>query len=260
MSDKLLTILKECEARLAEHRQLLQEALKQGDQQDEPQAVMLMRTVDFGLQTIKAVDLLVGDDASNVLAACAATRAFFEAALRILWAARSLPDAQNPWARLQVYWAVEDLKWANAASDFEGMKDHAEVIRGGRQEVRDRQDAEGKPIQSAPPIIEMLREIKEANHLQGLGTEGGLDRDYIYTNVYRMLCRAAHGHPEALQADKSITYLRFARVGLVLAASYLLEASCHVRTADPKTEIEALAARIVTIAEETHECVPQEDD
>jgi hypothetical protein len=112
MSDKIVAILKECEARLVEHRQLLQEALEKGGQQNEPPAVMIIRAMDFGLQTIKAVDLLVAADVSNSLFACTLARAFFEAAVRVLWASRTLPGQQHPWVRLQVYWANEDLKWA----------------------------------------------------------------------------------------------------------------------------------------------------
>ncbi len=253
MSDKISAILEEYRARIAEHRQLLHHALEKGGQQREPQAVMLMRTVEFGLQTMNAVELLTADDASQAVAACAATRAFFEAAVRALWATRSSPDSQNPWARLQVYWALEDLKWANAASDFKELEDHADIVRAARQEVRDRRDAEGKPIQTAPPIIEMLREIDEANRAQGLGTEGCLERDYVYTNIYRLLSQGAHGHPLALRTEKNDWYLRHARIGLVMAASYLLEASCHVGATDPKGEIEALATRILGIANELPE-------
>ena len=141
MSDKISAIVEECRVRLCKHRELLHHALEKGGQQDDPPAVMLMRTVDFGLQTMKALELLTADGDCNALAACAATRAFFEAATRILWASTS-PESQNPWVRLQVYWAVEDLKWANAANAFKDLKSHAEVIRVAREDVRNREDLE----------------------------------------------------------------------------------------------------------------------
>ena len=55
MSDKISAIVEECRVRLCKHRELLHHALEKGGQQDDPPAVMLMRTVDFGLQTMKAL-------------------------------------------------------------------------------------------------------------------------------------------------------------------------------------------------------------
>ena len=158
MGDRLVAILNECEDRLEEHRVLLKDALEKGGQQDEPQATMLMRIMEFGLQTIKAVHLLVTTDVSNALLACTLTRAFFEAAVRILWASRSLPGAQNLWARLQAYWIREDLKWANAARSSSELSNHAETIRKDRQKaLRD------VAIEPAQGIYDMLRGIEKAN-------------------------------------------------------------------------------------------------
>ncbi len=252
MSDKITAILKECEARLLEHRQLLQEALEKGGQQDDPPAVMIIRTMDFGLQTIKAVDLLVKTDISNSLLACTLTRAFFEAAVRVLWACRTLPGSQHPWIRLQVYWATEDLKWAKSAKNAPELAEHAESIRMAREEVRNRTDSKGEAVTPAPNIRDMLGEIEKANVARGLGT-GRLSADYLYTNLYRILSEPAHGHPGALGKKKPDTFLPHARIGLVVASGYLLEASCHVGTTDPQKEIAALAARIAKIAEDTPE-------
>ena len=78
-------------------------------------------------------------------------------------------------------------------------------------------------------------------------------RIYIYTNMYRLLSRPAHGHPVALGTANPDAYLKHANLDLIIATAYMLQASCHVGTTDPKGEIEALTTRIMDIANETHE-------
>jgi hypothetical protein len=252
VADKYATTLDECEARLLEFRQLLHTALEQGCQQDEPQAVTLTRTIDFGLQTVQTVRLLITDDASHALAVCATVRALLEGSIRLLWATRTVPGAQNPWCRIQRYWAEQDMKWASEASRLPGTKQHAQLIETTRNEVLSRTDASGNPYVPASGIQQLLSDIDRADHGQGLITQKILG-DELYTNMYRVLCRATHAHPEALRVDQRATYVRHARIGLVIAMWYLLQACCHVGTDDPKLEITALAARLKEVMEEDHE-------
>lgn len=243
MTRRTLDILSQCQRMLEKYRQLLDESLRKGDRQDDPQAVMLLRTFDFGIRTAKAVEVLLESDGQNGMFVCTLCRAFFEAAVRVLWASRTLPNADNPWVLLQKHWATEDLKWADDAKEFPELAEHAECIRKCRQEVLDR--ADGKRVTLS--IMKMLRDIQQADIAEELREAGRKDAEFAYANVYRLLCQPAHGHLVAIGNTKSGAFLIHARIGFAMATSWLLQACCHVGVADPKAEIEAITKLIIDI-------------
>lgn len=245
MSDRVLKVRQECEALLEERRGWMDAALKQDGREDEPQAAMFMRALDFGLQSMRAADLLLEQGDTYALQVCCIARAFFESAVQMLWASRCKVGSQDHWARLQVSFAQEDLKWAENAEKHASMAAHAATIRKDRQEVVDRVDEHGQKIKPAPNLHDMLIGIYAADRVQGLGAHSQIDEGYIYTNIYRLLCQPVHGHPGALGA--AVGFHRIARVGLMVASVYLLEAICHIGSSDPKQEISDLAGRIADL-------------
>ncbi len=243
MIAKYVTIIDQCCELLIRYQKLLSDALAKGGQQDDPPAVMLLRTLDFGLRTGRGMKLLVLADPANALLACSLLRGFFESAVRVLWASRTLPSADNPWSLLQKHWATEDLKWAEDAKHFPSLAEHAECIRKCRQEVLDRTDGEKLRLQ----IMQMLRDIQEADVAEELMDVGCRDAEFAYGNVYRLLCQPAHGHPVAIGNQKTDAWVRRASVGFVMATSWALQACCHVAAKDPKAEIDGVTKQLIDL-------------
>lgn len=123
--------LSHCRSLLKEYRDILDDCLRKGNQQDDPQALMLIRGFDFGIRTVQGMATLIEADQDNVLLACMLCRPFYETAVRLLWAARM----HNGWQRLQVHWAKQDLTWAREAEQMPSMTGHAKTIQARREEA-----------------------------------------------------------------------------------------------------------------------------
>lgn len=236
--------LDECRKLLEEYRALLMDCLHKGDQEDDPGALMLTGGFDFGIRTLGGMVVLIEADEDNVLLACTLCRPFFETAVRLLWAART----HNGWQRLQVHWANEDVKWAREAEQIPSVAEHAKTIRTAREKVLSRTDEDGNRVEPPPNMQQMLREIEVHDVGQGLRKECDGAAESAYTNVYRILCQAAHGHMVAIGRPGS--FRRHARCGALMATSALLQACCHVVAGDAKREIEAAGQRVMAILEE----------
>ncbi len=249
MSNRPIEILDNCCKLLSEYQTILTDALRKGNQQCDPQAVMILRTFDFGLRTGQSMKLLIKADATNALFACTLCRAFFEAAVRMLWASRTLPNNTNPWECLQKHWATVDLKWTDEAKGFPELVEYAETIRQCRQEILDRTD--GKRMSLSIP--KCLYDIQQADVMENLREAGKQDAEFAYTNVYRLFCRPAHGHIVEIGNQNTDSSLTLAYNGFARATSWLLQACCHIVVEDTKAEIERIVKLITGILKRNHD-------
>lgn len=229
-------VLDKCTELLKTYRSHSREALEKGNQQEDPPAVMLLRSFEFGLRTIAGIKSLLANDRDNALLACTLCRPFYETGTRLLWASRA-PDG---WLRLQKHWAKEDQKWAREARSFPKIAQAAQDVFNNRQEVLDRLDKEGRP---APSIQQMLQEIEDCDHSTGQLDEAISTAGYDYTNIYRRLSQGAHGHMVAI--GRPADYLDFAVYGTVKATSADLRATCYLGASDPGAEIQGLHAELI---------------
>ncbi len=96
-------------------------------------------------------------------------------------------------------------------------------------------------------ILHMLRDIQQADIIEELRGADRRDTEYHYTNVYRLLCQPAHGHPVAIANQKAETFLVQACFGFAISTSWLIQACCHVSTTDAKSKIDEALKQIAAI-------------
>ena len=235
------TRLEMCVDLLVEYGSALKALLKAGGQTREPPAIALQRAFGFGQATIEAMRLLLPTDkyASLMQTLC---RPYFELTALLLWAARTT----DGWQRLQTLWVDANKKWAQEAVNLPPIAEHAKAILKGAEEVLDRKDASGNPYDPAPPINQVLKTIEEQNVAEGLAESGRQSAKFQYTVVYRMLCRPAHGHIQALNLLPDAVR-RHAATSAVVATWMLLQAFCHVQPAERDKCLETAGERVKEI-------------
>jgi len=236
-------VLTECAVLLKEYRGSFEEALREGSQQDDPPAIMLRVALNFGQQTIDAMLTLLHATGANASFCLTLVRPFYEASARVLWASR----ASNGWQQLQAYYAKQDVNWANKAKDIPETAEAARRVIESRDEVLKRLDPDGRPYDPMPARSDVvLKEIEQHDVADGLAEEFRERPDFNYTNVYRLLCRPAHGHlpdmhigPKKGSEDSGVL-----RAGTVLATYSIVRAVCAVGTANFPDEVKALNKRL----------------
>ena len=239
MSD--LQVLDDCCQVLDDYRRCFERGIKANNHQDDPPAIMLVRGLAFWRQSLKATRLLLSEGGYEAQA-CAVCRAFFEVAIRLLWASRE----NWGWARLQTYWAKEDKKLAEDLKDVPDLAQAAGELLRFSKEVLDRRDEGGDPIKTAPKMPETIADIEKRDKVESRTSL--VSSKYSYAWLYRGLCRGAHGHISVL--DPPSRYAKgFRRLGCraaVLAASALLLALVHVVGEEDQRErgFESLMATI----------------
>ena len=239
-----IAVLTDCRVVLAEHAEIMKQVVVASSRQNEPPAIMFQRAFDFGLQTIDAIIRLLSDGEDFALHACTLCRPFYETAVRLLWASRT-PDG---WQRLQAYFANEDRKWADEAKRIPSTAEVAASTREHRQGILDRTDETGERFAPAPGMQQLLRDVVKHDMIEGIREESDRAADFDYTNVYRFLCKAAHGHMISL--GRPAGFLRHAKYGTIMAAWSLLQAHCHIGAKDCKKEIDVIGKTLMKIIEE----------
>ncbi len=238
-----ISALTGCRAILEEHATIMAQSVAAGNQQDEAPSVMFQRAFDFGLQTIDAIISLLGDGEKDALQACTLCRPFYETAVRLLWASRTA----DGWQRLQAYFANEDRKWADEATRIPSTAAVAAATGEHRREILERTDDTGEKFSPAPRMQQLLRDVVKHDMIEGIREKSDRAADFDYTNVYRFLCKAAHGHMTSLGRPAGL--LRHAKYGTIMATWSLLQAHCHVGAADFRKEIDVIGKKLMTIIE-----------
>jgi len=223
---------------LAKYDCVLAKAVDKGGQADDVPCLMISEGLRFGQGTIKAIEVLLEKKIHSVFA-CALSRANYELAIRLLWAAREA----NGWERLQAYFANEDKKWAEEAITMPEVVDHAQKMLADSSEVLRRKFSNGKPYTVAPSVQQMLRDIERRDISDGIRPKGGSAAVYEYTGVYRIICRPAHAHIQAVSAPAS-AYLGPTVFATGLATFSLVRGVCYVGAKEPRKEIDAVGVEI----------------
>jgi len=236
--------LNSCLGLLTEYGIAFGQYLAKSEQQDDPAEIMITRAFDLGLLTGEAMIALCQVREENAALACTLCRPFFESSLRVLWASRALPEAPDPWERLQKYWATEELKWADEAKAIDSSKDIAETVRQRNQEILDRTDGKRESLS----IPHMMGEVDKRDVSDELMPKDGKNADWAYPNIYRQLCKAAHGHPSTIGFYSPGFLLNLAANSFVMATSFLIRAVCHFAGGDnERAEIVKTTERIKAI-------------
>jgi len=236
-----ISVLEQFGLLLQKYWGILEDRLTKGNQQNDPEAVMMSRGIYYGTRTLNSIRILLQSDSENAFCAASLARGIFEASIRLLWSTRTLNGSQNHWERLQKYWAWEEKKWTDQASQFPETKQHAAQVAAARRDILD------NGIKKAPPIEQMLKEIEKADREEQL-MEGYSIAEFTYANCYRMLCRASHAHPVALHRKAINDFIGQTRMACLLATNWYCQAICHIAASDTKAEIESVVMQILRIA------------
>lgn len=226
-------LLEECESCLRIAGNIFEGDIKRSERTNEVPPTMLVRSFTFGLSVVRASALLVHAGSQNGLLVAILSRSFFETAARMLWAVRT----EDGWQRLQAYYADEDRKWATEARNFAKMADIAERVSRHRAGILARTDELGKKYRRVPDMRELLREIEGHGSSQQAYGEPIRNSAFVYSNVYKLLCRSTHGHMQVLGRPDSP--LRHATTCIVYGTVLLLRSTCEEISTELAHEIEA---------------------
>lgn len=227
---------------LAKYALLFSQALKKGGQANDVPALMIKYALAFGQNTIKAIEILMREHISTVLA-CTLCRPYYELAMRLLWAARE----PYGWQRLQAYLATEDLKWAKEAVNMPEIAEHAQQVLARSQEVLSRTDPRGKSYSPAPGLQQILMDIEKRDISEGIRPVGGNIAAYEYTNIYRVICRPAHAHMQAISLHPA-SFWGPTVFAAGTATFALLRTVCYTSSEDLSKQIKDLDLHIATIS------------
>lgn len=241
MVSNVINVLDELSLLLRKYCGIQEDCLSKNNQHSDPQAVMMLRGIHYGIRTLNAIRILLQADLENAFSAASLARGIFEASIRLLWATRTLNGSQNHWLRLQKYWALEDKKWADQAGQFPETSQHAAQITTARSDILD------NDVTSAPSIQQMLKDIEQADQEQELKSDDKI-AEFTYANCYRVLCRASHANLAALHRKAISDFVGQTRIACLLATNWYCQAICHVAAADKKAEIENIVKEILSIA------------
>lgn len=249
MTGNTINILDQLGLLLKKYCGILEDCLHKSNQKNDPEAVMILTGIHYGKRTLNAIRILLQSDSENAFCAASLARVIFEASIRLLWATRTLNGSQDHWARLQKYWAMEDNKWAQQASQFPQTSDHAGQITAARSDILD------NDIIRAPGIEQMLKDIEKADQEEQLKGDDNI-AEFTYANCYRILCRASHAHPAALQPKAINDFVGQTRMACLLSTNWYCQVICHVAASDKKAEVESIVKQILRIAGNKNEQQP----
>lgn len=243
----VIRVLDGCEVLRGKYAKIFSCSIAKSNQEYDPPAIILKRVFEFGRLTLAGMRVLLesAEREGNAILACTLVRPYYEAATRVLWASR----APYGWDRLITYHAKEDLKWAKEAQRFPGTSELAGRKIEEASKLLDRKDDAGRPFDPAPPLPQLLKESAEQNVREGLTmTDPNDSSGYEYSNLYRWLCRPAHGHVCALAIPSG--YLRHTGASAIGATCMLLQAYYHACAPDPVSEITKIGHEIHKVYEE----------
>lgn len=226
---------------LRERRLLLEDAIRKSGQEKEPPPYAMTLALLFGERTLAAVQLLVPTP-DLMLMTNTLVRPFYELSMRMLWAARE----PNGWQRFQAHVAEGDAKWAREAVRMPELRDYAERIRQSREEVLSRCDEDGKPFKPMPNLSQMLSDIETKNLEVGdVSKPGGAE--FQYTNVYRVLCRPAHGHLGSFEATPPKVAFIVSAFAAGLATHVLIRALAAIMPGFPEVDADAAGTAVLQV-------------
>jgi len=235
MSERFTDLIK----LIAEYEGLFLNSIAKGKQEDDVPALMLKYALQFGKRTIESIEILMNASMETIFP-CTLSRAYYELAIRLLWASRS----SHGWEQLQTYFCNEDKKWSQEALDMPEIADHALKVFQSSKEVLERQYDSGEPYKVAPSLEQMLKEIEEQDISEGIRQKDRRAAAYEYTNIYRIICRPAHAHIQAISAPVD-SFFGPTVFAIGLATFSLLRSICYVSTNDPEKEIKTIELKIV---------------
>lgn len=216
------------------------ESVKDVAQDDDPPAIAFQRVFEFSSRTLRSAATVLAQH-RDVLSAATLIRPVFEITARILWAARE----SGGWQRLPAYYAKEERKWAAEAVAFPAFRAIAKHVQLLADSVLARVDPSGETIQPMPTKLEdILTQIESHDIKDGYADNSTDHPRFQYTNVYRMLCRPAHGNVFSIVDGVTQPDLRHVVVAAGLGVFALTRAACAVGAEDERAETEALATRI----------------
>lgn len=234
---ELITVLEKCGGVLCER-------VNGAGQQDDPPAIAFRRAFDFGCSTLRSAALVLRAR-HDYLSSITLVRGFFELAMRMFWASRE----PSGWQRFQVYYVGQDKTWAVEARASDGWRELADRILTIADDILGRLGPNGKPYESMPRNLGQIMQDNEDRDIR----EGQIDERpaggarFQYTQVYRMMCRPAHGNVFPLMVECPKPDLRHLVIGAGLAVSALLRATCVVAADDEQTESEATTKQVLDI-------------
>ncbi len=233
--------LRSCIDLLDLYEKPLRESLEDGEQLEDPPAVMLLRGFAFGGATLKAMIAVADQDDECGVCMPTLCRPFYELAVRVLWASRD-PDG---WQRLQKHCANEDRKWARRAVNLRSWAEYARRVLDNAESVLDRTDDDGNPYSNPPPMDQTLQQVEKRDIDCGLKTEEGSAR-FEYANLWQMMCGTAHAHLVRI-AHSPEAHTLIAVNGAAVATFALLRATAVVVAPDAdgiKEIVEAMGQKI----------------
>lgn len=249
---KFLQPLQECRSLLAKYRSELANSACLGNQQHEPPFVIVDRVFDFVDRSVIATDALLQVGDSYAVFACTISRSAFETAVRVLWGART----EYGWQRLQAYWVDEDNKWAKEAVKIPSLlAAHATAIRPAQEAVLQRIGPSGKRFDPAPGMRMLLRDIEKYNVEDALFPPDVNFAARVYTNVYRVLCRSAHGHISAIGPLPPGSNLPTVRSALVFAVLMTIQTANILAAVDPQEETRSVAMKLMRLLNYSNEAI-----
>ena len=223
----------------------LDDCLKKGDQTNDPPAIMIRRTIEFSIITIRSIELLLEHDKTELLAQIL-VRPQYELCLRILWASVS----EDGWERLQVYYANEDKKWAEEAKNLNLNNEFSAFVNEKLNEadnVLARQNDNGEIYKNAPDMKCILKQIEKYYQSNGFRASNSKMAVFEYNQVYRRLSRYEHAHISDIAVDKPNVFKKNIVICEGLAVRALLHAICIIAASEPKKEIETIEDNIKSI-------------
>lgn len=219
-----------------------------GDQREEPQAIAIQRAFRFARDTLESV-LLVLRERRDLLSALTLCRACYELGLRILWASRE----PSGWQRLQAYYARQDKKWASAVKGVPDYRRVGERILDLAGQVLDKNDTAEKRYGRMPGVCDILKAIEKRDLVEAQLPRANGAAAFEYNNVYRIMCRPAHGNVFSISDGYPVPTLQHLIVGAALATFAILRVACVLAAEDEGRETEAVEKKIIEVIDGSRE-------
>lgn len=223
----------------------VQESLVAGHQTQEPPAIMLIRTFRFGRAALEGMIAIARSGPAQAVCLPTLCRPFFEAGINVLWASRE----RRGWHSVQAHAAREQKKWAQGALKIPSLARHAQKVLGAMHAVLSREDDKGNRFRMPPNVGQILVEIEERDHRDGIITKRTGFAQFQSTTLWRLMCHAAHGH-FAVVAGTPEGHMTIGVSAAILATFALLRATAVVCSPDIvgfRQIVETIGERIVKI-------------
>lgn len=238
--DGHLRQLRSCVQLLNTFEKRIIESLKDGEQADDPQAVMICRGLAFGRTTLETMIGVAQLGEQHWVCLSTLCRPLFEVASKLLWASRK----KHGWHRLQSDSARPVLTWAREAKVFDTLKEYASSMEARMTEILSRTDSVGARFVRLPNMKQILEDIEKDDRRSGFGDTDTKSAAFQYTNLYRKMCFPVHGHIVAIAGDPS-SHLTISVKAAVVGTFSLLRLVAVVGSPD----LEALKKAVATIGE-----------